>query len=117
MNVVTRNRHNALHKIKSRFGWRNKDGDIVTMEFVIGHQRSGKAVLASRGEPVNKHVITDQQRVLHGAGGNLKVLDDKRDDEKTSYKNRGKSSDRLRKSFLLPDFLLFTLLRLFCFFG
>jgi hypothetical protein len=71
-------------------------------------------VFACRREAVHEDVVADEQRVLHGAGGNLKVLDYECDNEKAGDKNGSKAGNRFRQGFLLPDLLLPAL---FCVFG
>src|SRR5262249_6483554 len=64
-------------------------------------------------ETVNKQMIADEQRFLHGARGDLKLLENERDNEQPADQHGSESGDRFRQGLFLP-FLLFFLVLWFC---
>ena len=110
MDPVPGNADDALDHVESGLGRREKHHDVTASDLTIGEKRAGPTRAWSELDPVNKNVISNEQRVLHRAGGDLKRLDDKRDDEQASHQHRCQRCQELNCCFARLFFLLRVLL-------
>jgi hypothetical protein len=46
---------------------------------------------------IHEYVVADEQRILHGTGGDLESLHDKRNNEKTSHQDGGERSKKFHR--------------------
>src|SRR5260370_12079787 len=107
MNAVPRHANDALYQVQSRLRRRGKNGDVAAVDLTVRHEKPGESLLARWRETVNKHVVADQQILLHGRGTDLKLL-----------AHEGKNAQRTRKYPPKPGYWIrirFVLLW-FCFF-
>ena len=85
--AVSGNTHDPLDHIQPWFCRRKKDYDISTSYFPIRKQRTSPMRSRRELHTVHKNVVTDQQCVLHGTGGNLEGLHDEGDNEQAGHQN------------------------------
>jgi len=110
VNAVSRDSDDALYHVQAGLSRGKKYNDVMAVNVPIGNQRTDEGGLRREYHPVHKNVVTDEQRVLHRTGRNLKCLQRERDDEQADNKNHGHRSDELggglfRFLFLLCCFL------------
>ena len=81
VNAVARNSNDAFDHVEPSFGGREEDHDIASVHLAIGKQRSQVVRGWRELHAIDKHVVADQQGVLHRTGRDLKGLQDECDDE------------------------------------
>src|ERR1044071_7754880 len=74
--VVSGQANHAFHQELRRVHRKVKDNDVSPFDLAVGQPTAG-AGLAGKVQLVYQQEIAHQQRVFHGAGGNLKSLHDK----------------------------------------
>src|SRR5581483_874255 len=89
MDAIPRHSDDALHHVQPRLSRRQENHDVASPDVAIGQQ--GAHPLCGRRKlfTIYKHVVADQQRVLHRTGWNLKGLNDKGDDKETGHEDSG----------------------------
>ncbi len=100
VNAIARHPHNPFHHVRPSVGCirMQKHNDVAAPHLTVRKQWSRPRSLRRELNPVYKHVIPDQQRVLHGTGGDLEGLHHKRDDEQSRYQHRRQRGQKLHRS-------------------
>src|SRR5208337_4692980 len=115
-NVVPRHAHDPLHHIQPRLARRQKYHDVAALHLPVGKQRSHPGSLRRELNAVHKHVIPNQQSVLHRAGRDLERLHHKRDDEQPRHQHGRQRGKKFHRCFAWLFFYLYFILRVAVFF-
>ena len=78
--AISRHSHHALHEVFAGMNRIVENDDISAVDRAVGQDMIQKST-AAIAQLIHQQIIPDQQGVLHGLGGNLKSLDDKRDNK------------------------------------
>src|SRR5262249_16486537 len=83
VNAVTRDADDPLYNVLALvlFVRMDEHHNVTAMHLPVRHHRSGVGGLWRRGKAVHEEMVTDEQRVLHGAGWNHKRSHHERNNE------------------------------------
>ncbi len=78
--LISRDADHPFHEMLGRMHGIPKYNDISALHVPVRHEEIREAVSAI-AQLIDQKIVADEQRVLHGFGGNLKGLHDKSDDK------------------------------------
>ena len=104
MNVIAGNPDNAFYDIQARCFRRQEHHDVAKVDVAVGKQRANPVALGSKLNAIDEDMVTDQQRVLHGTGGDFERLYHECDDEQACDQDGTERGQKLDGGLLRPFF-------------
>src|ERR1019366_416946 len=99
VDAISRHAHDPFHHEQALFLRRQEHNNVVAADIAIREQRPHPKCRLGELLPVHEYVVADEQRVLHGTGGNLKRLEHERDDEQSGDQHSRQGSQKFHRRF------------------